>query len=78
MRELPQLPQRVLKLALAERRRSAGRVGRLFQQPRGIAANVNTVGGGLAAQLRLHLGLDIKDRHRVAFLIVPRPAVYGR
>src|SRR5713226_2490313 len=65
VRELRKLLKRVLKLALAECLRSGGNMGRLFKQACGIGADVNAMGGGLAAQFLLNLGLDINnDRHR--------------
>ena len=65
MRELRKLLKRGIKLALAERLRSGRNMRRLFKQACGIGADVYAMCGGLAAQFRLNLGLDVNDdRHR--------------
>jgi len=61
VRELRKLLKRGIKLALAERLRSGRNLRRLFKQACGIRADVNAMLGGLAAQFRLNLGLDVND-----------------
>src|SRR5271166_2376755 len=65
VRELSKLLKRGVKLAFAQRLRSGGNMRRLFKQACGIGTDVYAMCGGLAAQFRLNLGLDVNDdRHR--------------
>src|SRR5271165_5060216 len=53
----------------------------LFKQACGIGADVYAMCGGLAAQFRLNLGLDVNDdrhRRRLSRFIAVCPAVYRR
>src|SRR5271157_3941347 len=64
VRELRKLLKRGIELALAERR-SGTKMRGLFKQACGIRADVNATSGGLAAEFRLNLELDLNDdRHR--------------
>jgi hypothetical protein len=67
LRKLRNLLKRLVELALTEFLRSAGNMSRFFEQTCSIRANVNAMGGSLAAQLFLNFGLDINnDRRRLS------------
>src|ERR1700730_12844521 len=61
VRKLRDLLERAVELLLAELLRPAGSCGRLLEQRRGVGAEIDTMGSGLPAQLRLDLRPDIDD-----------------
>src|SRR6266567_7619831 len=52
MGELRKFLKRLVKLAMAELLRSGGNMSRLFEQGRGVGADVDATGGRLATQFR--------------------------
>jgi hypothetical protein len=80
VRELRELLERMVELAPAELLRSIGDMGCLFEQACGIRDNVDAMGGSLAGQFFLNLGLDINnDSHRRGLaLICPETSLHLR
>jgi hypothetical protein len=76
VRVLSNLPQRLIKLLWAEDLQNGASMGRLLKQAGGIGSNINTARGGLTAQFRVNLKLEInEDRPNAStHIAAPPPA----